>query len=315
MRPNVNQEQIEGRIYQHNLQTKTVANEKSANFGKVFINGTIDVATDEACLNIVTVHYTFVTELTKNGGTNPSFNNLKRIIESGKTILADGKDQAWKVRLTPSAALNDFYPQGQNELVSQPRHEGGFVSIITELHPEGIERNKFTFDTLITNVEHVEKDEDLGIKEDYAKIHCAIFNFKNDILPFTLTVRNPGGIKYFEDLGASSSEPVFTKVWGKIASETIQVKKETESAFGEAAVDTTQRRVREWVVTGAQKEPYIFGEGGVLTPEDIKTAIENRNIALADIKKRSDEYYASRGTAGTTSATTTSAIPAGGFNF
>jgi len=315
MRPNVNQEQIEGRIYQHNLQTKTVANEKSANFGKVFINGTIDVATDEACLNIVTVHYTFVTELTKNGGTNPSFNNLKRIIEGGKTILADGKDQAWKVRLTPSAALNDFYPQGQNELVSQPRHEGGFVSIITELHPEGIERNKFTFDTLITNVEHVEKNEDLGINEDYAKIHCAIFNFKNDILPFTLTVRNPGGIKYFEDLGASNSEPVFTKVWGKIASETIQVKKETESAFGEAAVDTTQRRVREWVVTGAQKEPYIFGEGGVLTPEDIKTAIENRNIALADIKKRSDEYYASRGTAGTTSATTTSAIPAGGFNF
>lgn len=313
MRPNVNQEQIEGRIYQHNLQTKTVANEKSANFGKVFINGTIDVATDEACLNIVTVHYTFVTELTKNGGTNPSFNNLKRIIEGGKTILADGKDQAWKVRLTPSAALNDFYPQGQDELVSQPRHEGGFVSIITELHPEGIERNKFTFDTLITNVEHVEKNEDLGINEDYAKIHCAIFNFKNDILPFTLTVRNPDGIKYFEDLGASSSEPVFTKVWGKIASETIQVKKETESAFG--AVDTTQRRVREWVVTGAQKEPYIFGEGGVLTPEDIKTAIENRNIALADIKKRSDEYYASRGTAGTTSATTTSAIPAGGFNF
>lgn len=315
MRPNVNQEQIEGRIYQHNLQTKTVANEKSANFGKVFINGTIDVATDEACLNIITVHYTFVTELTKNGGTNPSFNNLKRIIENGKTILADGKDQAWKVRLTPSAALNDFYPQGQEELVSQPRHEGGFVSIVTELHPEGIERNKFTFDTLITNVEHVEKNEDLGINEDFARIHCAIFNFKNDILPFTLTVRNPGGMKYFEDLGASSSEPVFTKVWGKIASETIQVKKETESAFGEAAVDTTQRRVREWVVTGAQKEPYIFGEGGVLTPQDIKTAIENRNIALADIKKRSEEYYASRESAGTTSTASTSAIPAGGFNF
>lgn len=315
MRPCVNQEQIEGRIYQHNLQTKTVANTNSANYGKVFINGTIDVATDEACLNIVTVHYTFVTELTKNGGTNPSFNNLKRIIEGGKTVLGDGKDQAWKVRLTPSAALNDFYPQGQEELVSQPRHEGGFVSIITELHPEGIERNKFTFDTLITNVEHIEKDEEAGIEEDYAKIHCAIFNFKNDILPFTLTVRNPSGIKYFEDLGATNAEPVFTKVWGKISSETIQVKRETESAFGEAAVDTTQRRVREWVVTGAQKDPYTFGEDGVLTPQDIKTAIENRNIALADIKKRSDEYYASRNTETKAAAPAASAIPAGGFNF
>lgn len=315
MRPCVNQEQIEGRIYQHNLQAKTVANTNSANYGKVFINGTIDVATDEACLNIVTVHYTFVTELTKNGGTNPSFNNLKRIIEGGKTVLGDGKDQAWKVRLTPSAALNDFYPQGQEELVSQPRHEGGFVSIITELHPEGIERNKFTFDTLITNVEHIEKDEEAGITEDYARIHCAIFNFKNDILPFTLTVRNPSGIKYFEDLGATNAEPVFTKVWGKISSETIQVKKETESAFGEAAVDTTQRRVREWVVTGAQKDPYTFGEDGVLTPQDIKTAIENRNIALADIKKRSDEYYASRNAETKAAAPAASAIPAGGFNF
>lgn len=315
MRANVNREQIEGRIYQHNLSMKKVANSASANFGKTFINGTLDVATDEDCTNIITVHYTFVTEMTKSNAANPSFNNLKRIIEGAKTVLVDGKDQAWKVRLTPSAALNDFYPNGQDELVSQPRHEGGFVSIVSELHPEGIERNKFEFDTLITGVEKIEKDPENGIPEDYVRIRCAIFNFKNDILPFTLVARNPGAVKYFEDLGVTPSEPVYTSVWGKISNELISVKTEKESAFGEPAVDTVQRRVREWVITGAAKSPYDFGDPNIMTVKDVEKALQDRNLALAEIKKRSDEYYASRKEDVAANMANNINIPTGGFNF
>ena len=43
-------------------------------------------------------------------------------MDSGKTVVGDGKDLAWKVRCTPAIALNDFYPQGQDNLVSRPRH-------------------------------------------------------------------------------------------------------------------------------------------------------------------------------------------------
>lgn len=314
MRSNINQEQIAGRIYQHNLQIKKVTNESSPNFGKEFISGTIDIATDEAALNIVTIHYTYVTEQTKSGGANPTYTNLKRIIDGGKTVFTDGKDLAWKVRCTPAIALNDFYPQGQDQLVSQPRHEGGFVTIVNELPPEGIERNKFTVDTLITQVDIVEADPEAGIPDTYAKLHCAIFNFRNDILPFNLTVRNPSGVKYFESLDASNSNPVFTKVWGKISSETVSIQRETKSAFGEAAVDTTQRRIREWVITGAQEEPYIFEEGGDLSPTEIKTAIENRNVYLADVKKRADDYYANRNNTKST-PTNANAVPTGTFNF
>ena len=308
MRSNTNQEQIIGRIYQHSLQIKTVANNSSPNYGKPYITGTLDVVTDENMMNVVTIHYTFVTEQTKSGGTNSAYTSLKRIMDSGK-------DQAWKVRCTPSIALNDFYPQGQSDLVSRPRHEGGFVTIINELPPEGIDRNKFTVDTLITQVEVIEADPEQGIPEEYARIHCAIFNFKNDILPFNLTVRNPSGIKYFEGLGATGSEPVYTKVWGKIASQTISMQTETESAFGEAAVDITQRTVREWVVTGAQKDPYPFGDGGLMTMADLQKAVENRNLMLAETKKRSEEYYASRTTASAPATAPNPAIPTGGFNF
>ena len=90
---------------------------------------------------------------------------------------------------------------------------------------------------------------------------------------------------------------------------------ETESAFGEAAVDVTQRTVREWVVTGAQKEPYAFGEGGFMTMADLQKAVENRNLMLAETKKRSEEYYASRSAAPAPAAAPNPAIPTGGFNF
>ena len=70
MRKNVNSEHIEGRVYQHNLELKTVSNQSSKNFGKQFINGTIEVATDEAGLNVVPVKFLYVTEMTAKGGKN-----------------------------------------------------------------------------------------------------------------------------------------------------------------------------------------------------------------------------------------------------
>ena len=94
MRKNVNKETIEGRVYEHDLTLKTVQNQQSENFGKEFINGSLSVATDEEGLNVITVHYTFVTEITKKGAVNPTFTNLKRIIESGKSWVADGKEAA-----------------------------------------------------------------------------------------------------------------------------------------------------------------------------------------------------------------------------
>ena len=181
---------------------------------------------------------------------------------------------------------------------------------MTSIHRDS---NKFTFDALITGVKHIDADPEKNIAEDYTEIRCAIFNFKNDILPFTLVARNPGAMKYFEGLDASGANPVYTKVWGKIVSKTISIERKTESAFGDDAVDTVERRVREWVITGAAKEPYEFGLEETMTANDIKKALADREVYLAEVKKRSDEYYASRGAA--TATPTANAIPEGGFSF
>ena len=50
--------------------------------------------------------------------------------------------------------------------------------------------------------------------------------------------------------------------------------------------------------------------------EDLRKAVENRNLMLAETKKRSEEYYASHSAAAPMpSAAPNPAIPAGGFNF
>lgn len=314
MKKPINREHIEGYVYEHNLAIKTVQNKESKNYGKEFINGTLDIQTDEAGLNVVTVNFTYVTEVTSKGTKNETYTTLKNIIENGKTVLVDGKDAATMVRIDTALGLNDFYTSrnGEETLVSAKRNDGGFVHATNKLGEEDI-RNTFEFDMLINGTRLVEADEEKHIDADYLIVKGAVFNFRNAILPVELVVKNAGGIKYFESLDASSSNLVFTKVWGKIESQTIVDRREEESAFGDAAVKEYTRTVREWVITGAAKETYEIGdEKDGITADEIKTAMADREVYLADVKKRADEYQASKAASAPAAGATAAA---GGFNF
>ena len=317
MKKMINSERVEGRVYQHNLVKKTVQNQASQNFGKEFISGNIEVAVDEEGLVIIPVHFTYVVEQTNNGNKNATYGNLEKIINGGKTWITDGKDEALKVRIDTALAVNDFYTQ-DDRLVSAKVNEGGFVSIISELGPEN-ERNTFTEDMLITNVKRVEADPDKNIDNDYVVVKGAIFNFRNALLPVEFIVRNPDGMIHFEDLNASQNEPVFTKVWGRINCGSIVNEVKEETAFGEEAVRTYERKIREWIITGASKVPYDFGDETVLTAAEVQKAMQDREIMLADAKKRRDEYQAQKTATPVktvaTPVTTTITANKGTFNF
>ena len=60
MKKLVNTYNVEGYLHSHKLEKKTVQNKESENFGKEFIAGSVNIATDEACNNIVKVYYTYV---------------------------------------------------------------------------------------------------------------------------------------------------------------------------------------------------------------------------------------------------------------
>ena len=318
MRKTINKEKIIGRVYDFTIAEK-ITGESSKNPGTPYIGGTLDIVTDDAGLNVIQVNFPYVTEMTKKGSKNGTWTALKKIIDEDKTVLKVGMENAIMVKIDTSLALNDFYTSrnGEEVLVSAKRNEGGFVTIINSLGEED-SRNTFEFDMLINGTQYIEANEEKNIPEDYLIVKGAVFNFKNDILPVELVVRNAGGVKYFESLEASPKNLVFTKVWGKINSETIVRKVEEESAFGEPAVKEYTRTVREWVITGTSKpdSTYEIGdEENGITTDEIKKAMADREVHLADVKKRQDEYQASKSAGDGNVITASTPAAAGGFNF
>jgi hypothetical protein len=309
MKKCINQTHIEGLLYEHKLELK-VSGENSKNPGTKFISGTIDIATDNAGVNIVPVHFTYVTEKTAKGSTNATFTTLMNIIDKKfGTVMANGKDAAVKLRIDSALGLNEFYSDrnGTEELVSVKRNEGGFVHVADALAEDENTRNTFTCDMLITNVSIKEADEERNMPEK-AIVKGAIFDFRGSLLPVEFSAINPNAIKYFESLDASNTNPTFTKLWGRQVSETITRTITEESAFGEDSVREVKSSRKDFVITGASKEPYDWDSEDTITANELGEAIANRETYLATMKQRQDEYRASQG--GNTAAPSNS-----GFNF
>jgi len=317
MKKMINTERIEGRVYQHNLVEKTVQNKDSQNYGKTFISGNLEIAVDDDCLNVIPVHFTYVTETTNSGNKNATYTNLKKIIDEGKTVIANGADDALKVRVDTALALNDFYTQ-DDRLVSTKVNEGGFVTIINALAPEN-ERNTFSMDMLITSAIRTEADPDVANSETLVTVKGAVFNFRNNLLPVDFVVKTNEGMEYFEGLGATQGNPVFTKVWGRIYCGSNKQEVKEETAFGEEAVRTYERKIRQWVITGTSKVPYDFEDETVLTSAEVTKAAQDRELMLADTKKRNEDYRAQKEATGaaTSSSQPTSpvSVATGTFNF
>ena len=320
----INTEKIEGYVYStgsnFNQLSERVSGENSKNPGTKFIAGDLDIAVDEAGLNVVTVHYTYVTETYKNGKANNTYTALKKIIDNpDKTWINGGKDNAFKVQCTgTSIDLNNFIAADGSK-VAAPRNANGFCTIVAELGPEA-ERSTFSTDMLITKVTHVDADPDKNISEDFATVSGAIFGYGPVLLPISFVVHNELGMSYFEGLDVSPSNPVFTKVWGRINCMTIKTERKEESAFGEAAVQTYERKSREYVITGTAKVPYDFGDEEVLTAADVNKMTQDRQVMLAEIEKRYNERQANKAIGGVNfnaaaAEKAVQTVPEGGFVF
>ena len=311
MKKMTNTTHIEGLLYEHKLELRE-SGPNSKNPGTKFIMGTVDIATDDACTNIVSVHFTYVTATTAKGATNATFTTLMNIVD-GKygTVMANGKENAVKLRIDSALGLNEFYTDrnGQEELVSAKRNEGGFVHVADSLAEDETMRNTFKCDMLITGVKEVEADEEKKLPAK-AIVRGAIFDFRGALMPVEFSAINPNAIKYFVGLGASNATPTFTCVWGRQVSETIVREIRTESAFGEDEVREVKSTRKDFVITGASKEPYIWDDESTLTAAEVAEAVANRETYLATIKQRQDEYKASK------NAASAAAAPAKtGFNF
>lgn len=308
----INQTHIEGLLYDHSLELK-VSGQQSKNPGTQYIAGIVEVATDNDCLNIVPVHFSYVTATTKSGKPNATYNTLRNIIDGGyKTIMGEGKENATPIRIDSAIGLNEFYSNrdGEETLVSVKRNEGGFVHIVTDgLAEDEKTRNTFKVDMVITNCRRVEADPEKELPEKVI-IKGAIFDFRKSLLPVEFTVLQENAMNYFEDLGVSNKEPVFTTVWGKQISQTIVRRYEEESAFGDNLVREVKSTRKDFVITGASKEPYTWDDEETITAEDLAKAMQDRELHLATLKKNAEEYRARQ-----SAPAATPNINPGQFNF
>lgn len=304
----INNTHIEGLLYEDKLEKK-ITGENSKNPGTEYITGTIDIATDDNGVNIVPVHFTYVTEKTAKGNTNATFGMLNNIIEGNiKTVMGAGKEAAAKIRVDSALGLNEFYSDrtGEEILVCAKRNEGGFVHTADALAEDEKTRNTFTTDMIICSTVHQDADEEKNLPEKVI-LKGFVFDFRNTLLPVEFSAINPNAMSYFEGLNASPSEPVFTKVWGRQVSETIIREIREESAFGDDSVREVRNTRKDWVVTGAARDPYVWDDESSITADEFKKALADREVYLAELKKRNDEWKASQANPG--------APATGSFNF
>lgn len=307
----VNEVHGEGYLYEYDLKVR-----HSDKNNTDFISGKISLATDEDCQNIVEYHFVYVTPVySKSGKQNPNFGLLKNIIDSGKdkTVMGAGKENALKLRVDGTVGLNDFWSARDEQIVSIIRNEASFINQATNLNQDLRKRNTFKTDFVITGTFRKEADEEKSIPE-HLVVKGATFNsFSKALLPVSYVVYNPSAIDYFESLEIDASHPAFTKVWGSICSQEFVTKIETKSAFGEDLVEERTTTRKEYVITGAQSDCYEWDSEDTLLASELKQAMSNRELHLAEVKKNFDDYQASKGAAN--GANTTMNVAAGGFNF
>lgn len=290
-----NETHIEGYVYTHNLEEK-VSGQNAKTPGVEFISGNLSIATDEDLLNVVQVHFTYVTAVTKAGKPNLTYSILKSIIDNKMgNVMDHGKENAAKVRIDSALALNEWfdYKQDPPALVSLKRNEGGFVHQTQMLNDDEKERATFNTDILITNVRRIEADEERGTPEK-GIVKGYIFNFRNDLLPIEFSLFNPKAIDYFESLDASPNTPVFTRVQGQQISKTVTRTITEENAFGEAIVKSVPSSQKDLVITWALPGGYEWDSEDSILASELTKLMADREVYLADLKKKSDEYLSSK---------------------
>jgi hypothetical protein len=287
MKKMINKTHVEGYVYENELKLN-VAGAQAKNPGMEYITGKLHIETAEN--NIVAVDF-YESALTSKQAPNNKFATLKPLV-GGPSVMSAGRDSALMVKVDSAVSLNDWF-KGE-ELVSTPRNFGGFLHAVPKVTPSAT----FETDMLIVNTQpEMVKGEDGEMAESgRLVVNGFIFDFANKIMPVKYIVENPNGVKFFESMDVNT----FTKVWGNQVSSTFKTTKIEESAFGDSKVIESEYTRKEWIVTGAMKEPYMNETD--LTAADVQTALAARNIYLAELKKKAEERAAQK-----------NAAPAGGF--
>ena len=171
--------------------------------------------------------------------------------------------------------------------------------MVASLNAQEDQRSTFDVDMIITNTTLMEADEEKGYEEKL-KVKGCIFDYANNVLPVEFVAKAPAAITYFQNLDASPKSPVFTNLRGVQINETVYKQIEEASAFGGTVIKSVPRSNKEWVITWAAQEPYVWNDESSITEKELTDLMAKREVKLASDRQRYDNAHAGN------------AIPAGG---
>ena len=294
----LNKANVQGILYNQDLTLQTTG-ANSKNPGTEYIRGSISIAVDPEMTNIIDVHFLYVTENTKKG-KSATFTVLKKIIDGTLPNHMEHNCDTTFLSVNTSIGLNEFYSKntGEERLVSNQRYIGGLVRHIkeNELAPVAeagmvSERNNFLVEGVITNINRLDADPEQELPERMA-VRGAIFDFRKALLPVEFVLYGKKGMDFLEDNEVSSKHPMFLMIEGYVNSSTIVRKVEEETVFGPPIVRMSTKTRKEFVINSFN--PGLWDDPSTITEEELRNAMTERNVYLATIKQRQDEYEASK---------------------
>ena len=180
---------------------KRVTGENSKHPGQEYIQGELNIATDEDATNVVTVWFQYVAPTWPAKGDKPerpntTFQTLETIINSAVTYEEVGKN-ATTVRIDGNIGVNDFYTR-DGELASPKRIEGSFVHLMNSTEKIADRPATFEADMIISAAAEREMENE---EENYVNLNGYVFNFRNDVLRICLALLLRKRQPYFFRLG------------------------------------------------------------------------------------------------------------------
>lgn len=297
--------------------------ENSKNPGTLYIGGSIKIATDEACTNIIEIRYPYVAETYPSGKENSTYKVLKRILDGElKSVMESSKEEAAILYCTPTIEVQSYYTENRNggnepELVNFKIFQGGFINILdtTAKFPEDeLNRAAFEVDMFITSVKEIEPDSENNIAHKLI-LNGAIFNYANKLMPVEFTVNNESGINYFLNCDISSANPLFTKVRGRQISSIIKYQKTETGAWGEPIVSNYSTTRKEWEVVWSDPDGYEYPSEDTLMPAELQSCMQERELMLANEKQRFLDRQKNKVSAPVAAARPVQSVAIDDFNF
>lgn len=232
---------ITGKLYSHKLIFKEDKNHKN------FVQGELNILVDEETSQVEKVSVAYITEFTKKGNTNQTYNLLKTLVQDEHNFYENDKKAAKRVSAQCSLEENAYYVKNGSEFELRIPRRRRLIFLNEEtMAPAGA---NFSIDCDINRIEPVLDENEAPTNE--ADLIVKFYDDYHGAMEFKFRVDNPEYLAVIERSFIPGGDN-FMKLDGKIIDMVTKKEKPTEMAFGVSSVSTSVSTSKIYLIQGGK---------------------------------------------------------------